>query len=276
MRRRDLKFWRFHFKIDFEGILIALRKSVSYGRINHIRRSSRNRVEFLVGIEIGHRRQQSPCIRVPRIVKNVIRSAVFDDFPRIHDGNFIRHVRHDAQIVRNENDGQFSLFLQFVNEFQNLRLNRNVERRRRLVADKDIGIGSQGDRDDDTLAHATRKLKGILVIADSRFGNSHLLHELDSLFARNAFSDAVDYLRRLFFEKIDEFDGERLIIRRRSGLYIRNVFLRQTVDDRKNICDLFIEIDDDFRHNLPIDLFSFGDQRIALFCLSVETRFLFL
>ena len=81
--------------------------------------------------------------------------------------------------MRDEDDGEVAFPLDLVDEFENLRLDGDVERRRRLVADEDIGVGGKGDRDDDALPHPARKFKGILAETAVRFGDPDLLHELE-------------------------------------------------------------------------------------------------
>lgn len=90
---------------------------------------------FVVRSQIWHRGEKSPCVRVARIVEYILDRAALDDLACIHDVDIIGNLRNDAQIVRDIDNRQLPFFLNLLNQFQNLRLNRNVQRRRRLVAD---------------------------------------------------------------------------------------------------------------------------------------------
>ncbi len=67
---------------------------------------------------------------------------------------------------------------------QNLRLDRHVERRGRLIGDDDARLGGQGQRDDDALSHSAGKLVGIVVDALLRLRNADLAHQRKRAAAR--------------------------------------------------------------------------------------------
>jgi hypothetical protein len=56
--------------------------------------------------------------------------------------------------VRDQEDGEAFAALQVGKQRQHLRLDRDVERGRRLVGDQHLGRTGEGDRDHDALAHA--------------------------------------------------------------------------------------------------------------------------
>ena len=141
------------------------------------------------------------------------------------------------------------------------------------VADENVGIGGEGDRDDDTLTHAARKLERVLIVTDTRLGDTDLLHQLDRLFPGDPLGDEIDHLRRLFLEKIDEFDAPTTEIHRFRRGDFRLVFFRQPVEKRRDIGRLFVELDDDLGHHLPIHRFAFCEKRLPLFRLTLEARF---
>ncbi len=58
---------------------------------------------------------------------------------------------------------QFELLLQIFQQVDDLCLNRNVERRDRLVADDETGFDRQGAGDADALALAARELVRIAI-----------------------------------------------------------------------------------------------------------------
>ena len=74
-----------------------------------------------------------------------------------------------------EDHGGIVLFLQFAHKLENLRLNRNVQRRGRLVGDEKLWVAGQRDGDDDPLLHPARKLVGIFAEPLARDAD-HLEH----------------------------------------------------------------------------------------------------
>ena len=69
----------------------------------------------------------------------------------------------DAEIVRDENDARAGLVLQLLDELEDLRLNRHVERGRRLVGDEQLRPARQRHRDHHALPHAAGELVRIAV-----------------------------------------------------------------------------------------------------------------
>jgi hypothetical protein len=71
------------------------------------------------------------------------------------------------------------LGLQLVEEGEDLRLHGDVERRRRLVADEELGLARQRHRDHRALALAARELVREAVDATLRFGDAGSPQQLD-------------------------------------------------------------------------------------------------
>ena len=74
-----------------------------------------------------------------------------------------------------ENVGQAALCLQVLHEIEDLRLDRNVQRGDRLVADDKAGIQRQGAGDADALAAAAVQLVGIHIRHPA--GKAHRIHQ---------------------------------------------------------------------------------------------------
>ena len=66
-----------------------------------------------------------------------------DDLAEIHHGDTVRHVLDDGEVVADEQQGQPQLPLQILQQIDDLRLYRDVERRHCLVADDEVGLGGQ-------------------------------------------------------------------------------------------------------------------------------------
>ena len=92
---------------------------------------------------------------MPGPVEDVLGAALFDDPARVHHGDPVAQLRDDAEIVRDEDDRQAARAPQIVEDCQHLRLNRNVERRGRLIGDDDVGIVCESHGDPNPLAHPT-------------------------------------------------------------------------------------------------------------------------
>ena len=69
---------------------------------------------------------------------------------------------------------------QIDQEPDDLRLDRHVERRGRLVGDQQVGIGGKRHGDDDALLHAAGQLVRIEMVDRGRLGDAQLRHQLDA------------------------------------------------------------------------------------------------
>src|SRR5438876_1293984 len=88
-------------------------------------------------------------------------AAELDDGPEVHHGDVIGEVAHDGEIVRDEDQRGAPGGLQFPEQIDDRRLDRDVERRDGLVRDDDVGIARQRARDRDPLLLASRQLAGL-------------------------------------------------------------------------------------------------------------------
>ncbi len=111
----------------------------------------------------GNRLEQGPCVGMGRRVVDLPDGARFHDASRVHHGHLIAHLGHDPQVVSDENQGQPVALLQLAEEIQVLRLDRQIEARRRLVRDQEPRLAGHRDGTDDSLAHAPGHLVGIVA-----------------------------------------------------------------------------------------------------------------
>ncbi|MNN79906.1 hypothetical protein D3C81_1965910 [compost metagenome] len=63
----------------------------------------------------------------------------------------------------NEDNRGVDFLLNILHQIQDLRLNRHVERSRRLISDQKLRIGCKCHSDNDTLAHPSAELMRILL-----------------------------------------------------------------------------------------------------------------
>ena len=68
---------------------------------------------------------------------------------------------------------------QVPDEVENLRLHGHIQRCGGFVCNQKIGLAGQGHGDHDALAHAARKLMGVLVNASQSIGNTDCLKHLN-------------------------------------------------------------------------------------------------
>ena len=85
------------------------------------------------------------------IVKKPRGAADLDDAAEVHHRRTPADVLHQPQIVRDEQIREPELLLQFDQEIHDLRLNRHVQRRYRLVGNDEGRIERECARNPDTL-----------------------------------------------------------------------------------------------------------------------------
>ena len=96
--------------------------------------------------------------------------GVLDDPPGVHHRDLVGHLGHHAEVVGDHHDRRVELALQALDQLEDLRLDGDVERGRRLVGDQQLGVVGQRHRDHHALAHAAREL--VRVGVDARLRGS--------------------------------------------------------------------------------------------------------
>jgi hypothetical protein len=109
--------------------------------------------------------------------------GLLDDLTRVHDRDVVADLGHDSHVMRDEDHRHFVLAAKLVEEVEDLGLDRDVERSRRLVGDQETRIARERDRDHHALAHAPGEPVRVVVEALGRPWDSHLLEELDRALA---------------------------------------------------------------------------------------------
>ena len=88
------------------------------------------RLRFARGLGTGMRRQQRPAIGMARRGEQRLRVRGLDDAAEIHHGDAVGDVLHHGEIVRDEDVGEAEPVLQVAQQVEDLRADRDVERRR--------------------------------------------------------------------------------------------------------------------------------------------------
>ena len=83
--------------------------------------------------------------------------------PGVHDEHAVGDVGDDAEVVRDQDDRGAEPLADVAHQVEDPRLDRDVERRRRLVGDQHLRVAGERDRDHHALAHAAGELVRILV-----------------------------------------------------------------------------------------------------------------
>ena len=133
---------------------------------------------------VGDRVVQAPRVGVARGVEDLVGGAELDRAASVHDHDLVRHVGHDAEVVRDHDDRVAVLLLHLLHELDDLSLNRHVERRGGLVGDEDVGVARQGHGDHDALAHAARELVRVVLDALLGVGDADHVEQLDRALER--------------------------------------------------------------------------------------------
>src|SRR5689334_14202740 len=84
--------------------------------------------------------------------------ADLHQFSLQHHADAVAELRHQMQVVGDEQHREAEAALQVDHLLQYLALHHHIERRRRLVHDDKLRLQSQADGDDDALAHAAAEL----------------------------------------------------------------------------------------------------------------------
>jgi hypothetical protein len=113
-----------------------------------------------------------------RVLQDLLPRARLDDAARVEDRDGVRDRRQHSEVVRDEDDRELVLPPQPVEQAQDPRLNRHVERRRRLVGDEQLRPARERDGDGDALAHAARELVRVRVARSLGIRDADVLQQL--------------------------------------------------------------------------------------------------
>ena len=153
------------------------------------------------------RGQESFGIGMGRSREERVRARRFDDASGIHDDHAVGVPRDHAEVVRDEQDRHPELLLQAVEQLENLRLNRDVQRRRRLIGNQHLRVADERHRNHHALPHPPRQLMRVVVDALVGVGDADQAQHLDRACARGALGQMLMDDRRLGDLVADRKDG---------------------------------------------------------------------
>ena len=106
-----------------------------------------------------------------RVCKDVLGRTRFDNLSGLHDRDAMRDMADHSHVMTNEEQRQATGALKIEQKIEHLRLNRNIERRDRLVAEQDLRLDNQSAGDGHALALAAGKLVRELLQGGDRQAN---------------------------------------------------------------------------------------------------------
>jgi hypothetical protein len=99
----------------------------------------------------------------------------FNDLSQIHYRNAMTHMLDDAEVMGDEEIRVTVTSLKFLDEVENLCLDRNIERRRRLVKDDELWARDQGPGNSNALPLAATEFMRVtihMLFIQSHFGEA--------------------------------------------------------------------------------------------------------
>ena len=127
-----------------------------------------------------------------RIGQQVVGIGLLDHLAGVHHRDAVRDLRDKSEVVAHKHEREAELLAQFVEQVDDLGLDRDVEGRGRLVGDDELRVAGQCHRDENALALATRQL--VRVALERAIGVEP--HELEQ-FERGACAAALNQLVEL-------------------------------------------------------------------------------
>ena len=146
------------------------------------------------------RAEESARVGMPGAREELTHRRALHDLARVHDENAVRGLRHDAEVVGDEKNGERELVPELEKKVEHLRLHGDVERRRRLVGDEKARAAGEGEGEERALAHPAGELVGKRVPLSPGIGKRHALEPALGLDGRRFSRQAAmpfDHVRQL-------------------------------------------------------------------------------
>ena len=167
-------------------------------RVAEVRRRAGDPDQARLGT--GQRRerlQKRLRVRVLRARAEARGRRRLDDLSRVHDRDPVRELEQEREVVRDEEDRKPEVALECLDLLQDLALDDDVERGRRLVHHDELRPERERHRDDHALTHSARELVRVRACAPAVDAD-----ELEQLACSHERAPAVDALVRA--HRVDE------------------------------------------------------------------------
>ena len=142
--------WR-RFPADLCHILAASVEQATVGRIGRARplTGQKHRLHHLTGVGFRNRRHQVFGVGMLRRIIQFLGRCYLNDLAQVHHRNPVAGISDFREIVGDEQVSPVELHLKVGEEIDDLRLDRDVERRNRLIADDELRMQYQSPCDSD-------------------------------------------------------------------------------------------------------------------------------
>src|SRR5436190_15564057 len=115
---------------------------------------------------------------MPGRLEDLLGRARLHDHAGVHDVHALAHAGGAAGVVGDQDQRGVAVGDERAEEVEDLRLDRHVERRRRLVGDEQLRLAGQRHRDHRPLAHTARELMRVVGEARVRARDADLVEQL--------------------------------------------------------------------------------------------------
>ncbi len=187
MARRALRGQRRQLVAALEAVRAARREHAARrGGARRGGRSARDRGQppRPRAVQPRDRAEQAPGVGMQRIAEHRARRALLDHAAGVHHEDPVGDPRDHAHVVRDQHDRSAGLRAPGLDQLEDLRLDRDVQRRRRLVGDQHPRAAGERHRDHHALAHAARELVRVVVDPALGLGDADGRQQLDRAVAR--------------------------------------------------------------------------------------------
>ena len=168
---------------DLHARLAAGCKHAPFGQGEQIGDLAADRLHFgEIGKQAGRGADEPVRIGMQPVVEHLVDGAVLHQPPRVHDSDVIGKLGDDADVVRQQDHGDALFPVDLGEDAEDVVLRDDVERRRRLVEDDDLGLQKEREGDHDALLHPSREFVRIAV-HHARSVQPHALQKLRDMAA---------------------------------------------------------------------------------------------
>ena len=134
-----------------------------------------------------------------RLAEELGGAGHLDDLPGIHQRDPLRHPRHHRQVVRYQEQAHALLALQLLQQVEDLRLDRDIERGGGLIGHQEGGLSGQGDGNHHPLLLPAAHAERVVIDAPLGLGDADAAQPLDGLRASGRTAQ-----RRVGLDRLDD------------------------------------------------------------------------
>src|SRR5262245_35619509 len=141
--------------------------------------------------------------------------SLLDDLAFLHHADAVGEPAHNAEVMGDEQHGHAKPLLDILQKLQDLRLHGDIECRRRLVRNEQVGLVGERHRDHHALAQPARELMRIARQPAGRIRNADLRQQVHGAVARGRTGEPLmqkQDLADLLLDRVQRIErGHRLL-----------------------------------------------------------------